>query len=179
MSLALKPGKPLAAGRIGATAVLALPGNPAAAMVGALLFARPMLEALAGLALTKLAAVAARTASIFITVPAGLNSSRWLSQVMIPMAYRWSKSSDAEVRRGCGLSSSPTGLRVFRPRPVISRRALDQLLPIQIEVRSLSFDDFAVFLDEPSDMGIGQDRPARFPKAGRVSRPWASPRSAG
>jgi len=65
MSLALKPGKPLAAGRIGATAVLALPGNPVAAMVGALMFARPMLEALAGLAPSKLAAVAARTARVF------------------------------------------------------------------------------------------------------------------
>lgn len=65
MSLALKPGKPLAAGRIGTAAVLALPGNPAAAMVGALLFARPMLEALAGLSPSKLAAVAARTAGVF------------------------------------------------------------------------------------------------------------------
>ena len=39
ISLALKPGKPLAIGRIGAMAVLALPGNPVAALVGALLFA--------------------------------------------------------------------------------------------------------------------------------------------
>ena len=51
-------GQALAAGRIGTTAVLALPGNPVAAMVGALLFARPMLEAVAGLAPSKLAAVA-------------------------------------------------------------------------------------------------------------------------
>src|SRR6478735_372297 len=55
MSLALKPGKPLAVGRIGTAAVLALPGNPVAAIVGALLFARPMLEALAGLAPSTLA----------------------------------------------------------------------------------------------------------------------------
>ena len=48
VSLALKPGKPLAIGRIGAMAVLALPGNPVAALVGALLFARPMLQTLAG-----------------------------------------------------------------------------------------------------------------------------------
>lgn len=65
MAVALKPGKPLAAGRIGPAAVLALPGNPAAAMVGALLFARPMLEALAGLSPSKLTAVAARTADVF------------------------------------------------------------------------------------------------------------------
>jgi molybdopterin molybdotransferase len=69
MSLALKPGKPLAAGHIGATAILALPGNPAAAMVGALVFARPMLEALAGLTPSKLAAMAARTAGVFAHRP--------------------------------------------------------------------------------------------------------------
>ncbi len=70
MSLALKPGKPLAAGRIGDTAVLALPGNPVAAMVGALLFARPMLEALAGLSPSKLTSVAARTGGVFHHRPA-------------------------------------------------------------------------------------------------------------
>jgi molybdopterin molybdotransferase len=48
LSLALKPGKPLAVGVIGKMAVLALPGNPFAALVGALLFARPMLQSLAG-----------------------------------------------------------------------------------------------------------------------------------
>lgn len=48
VSLALKPGKPLAMGRIGAMAMLGLRGNPVAALVGALLFARPMLQTLAG-----------------------------------------------------------------------------------------------------------------------------------
>lgn len=48
LSLALKPGKPLAVGVIGRMAVLALPGNPFASLVGALLFARPMLQSLAG-----------------------------------------------------------------------------------------------------------------------------------
>ncbi len=48
LSLALKPGKPLAIGVIGKMAILALPGNPFASLVGALLFARPMLQSLAG-----------------------------------------------------------------------------------------------------------------------------------
>jgi molybdopterin molybdotransferase len=48
LSLALKPGKPLAVGTIGKMAILALPGNPFASLVGALLFARPMLQSLAG-----------------------------------------------------------------------------------------------------------------------------------
>jgi molybdopterin molybdotransferase len=48
LSLALKPGKPLGVGSIGNMAILALPGNPFASLVGALLFARPMLQSLAG-----------------------------------------------------------------------------------------------------------------------------------
>jgi molybdopterin molybdotransferase len=48
LALALKPGKPLAIGRLGEMAILALPGNPFAALVGALLFARPMVQSLAG-----------------------------------------------------------------------------------------------------------------------------------
>ena len=47
-ALAMKPGKPIAFGRIGTCRVLCLPGNPVAAMVGALLFARPLMERLAG-----------------------------------------------------------------------------------------------------------------------------------
>ena len=46
--LALKPGKPIVVGRIAETVVLSLPGNPVAAMVGALLFARPAIRALGG-----------------------------------------------------------------------------------------------------------------------------------
>jgi molybdopterin molybdotransferase len=48
LSLALKPGKTLAVGVIGKMAILALPGNPFASLVGALLFARPMLQSLTG-----------------------------------------------------------------------------------------------------------------------------------
>ena len=48
MPIALKPGKPLVFGRLGAARCLFLPGNPVAALVGALLFARPLLAALAG-----------------------------------------------------------------------------------------------------------------------------------
>jgi molybdopterin molybdotransferase len=46
--LALKPGKPILAGRIGRTAVLGLPGNPVAAMVNFLLFGRALISASAG-----------------------------------------------------------------------------------------------------------------------------------
>jgi molybdopterin molybdotransferase len=65
LSLALKPGKPLAVGAIGSMAVLALPGNPFASLVGALLFARPMLQSLAGSYHGPQPPVAARTGGKF------------------------------------------------------------------------------------------------------------------
>jgi molybdopterin molybdotransferase len=65
LSLALKPGKPLAVGRIGPMAVLALPANPVAALVGALLFARPILQTLAGQSAPVHATVKARAAATF------------------------------------------------------------------------------------------------------------------
>jgi molybdopterin molybdotransferase len=65
VSLALKPGKPLAIGRVGGMAVLALPGNPVAALVGALLFARPMLQALAGQSAPVQPTIMAKAATTF------------------------------------------------------------------------------------------------------------------
>jgi len=46
--IAIKPGRPLALGQIGETVFIGLPGNPVAAMVCFLLFARPVLIALGG-----------------------------------------------------------------------------------------------------------------------------------
>ncbi|MEN8895678.1 MAG: gephyrin-like molybdotransferase Glp [Yoonia sp.] len=46
--IAMKPGRPLAMGLWDGTPVLGLPGNPVAAMVCALVFARPALDSLAG-----------------------------------------------------------------------------------------------------------------------------------
>jgi molybdopterin molybdotransferase len=65
VGLALKPGKPLALGRIGCMAVLALPGNSVAALVGALLFGRPMLAKLGGRVGVTPGAILAKTASAF------------------------------------------------------------------------------------------------------------------
>lgn len=47
--VAMRPGKPVAFGRRGRTAVFGLPGNPASALVTFELFVRPALRALAGL----------------------------------------------------------------------------------------------------------------------------------
>jgi molybdopterin molybdotransferase len=48
--IALRPGKPVMAGRLGDAIVLGLPGNPVSAFVTALLFVRPLIAHLAGAA---------------------------------------------------------------------------------------------------------------------------------
>jgi molybdopterin molybdotransferase len=47
--IAMRPGKPLMAGAIGDMRVLGLPGNPVSSLVCALLFLRPLIDALSGL----------------------------------------------------------------------------------------------------------------------------------
>jgi molybdopterin molybdotransferase len=46
--IAMRPGKPLVYGRLGAQRVLGLPGNPVSAMICALVFLKPLMEALLG-----------------------------------------------------------------------------------------------------------------------------------
>ena len=46
--VAMRPGKPLTAGRLGDAVLLGLPGNPVSAYVTALLFARPLIAHLSG-----------------------------------------------------------------------------------------------------------------------------------
>ncbi|MCH7544134.1 MAG: molybdopterin molybdotransferase MoeA [Proteobacteria bacterium] len=47
--IAMKPGKPLMFGRLGATPMLGLPGNPVSALVCAVLFVRPALAVMLGI----------------------------------------------------------------------------------------------------------------------------------
>jgi molybdopterin molybdotransferase len=46
--IAMRPGKPLMFGRIGATAVLGVPGNPVSSLVCATMFLRPAIDAMLG-----------------------------------------------------------------------------------------------------------------------------------
>ncbi len=46
--IAMRPGKPMMHGRIGAMRVLGLPGNPVSSIVGGVLFLRPLIRALCG-----------------------------------------------------------------------------------------------------------------------------------
>jgi molybdopterin molybdotransferase len=48
LSVAMKPGKPLAAGRLGDAVFVGLPGNPMAALAGAVAFVRPLLGRMTG-----------------------------------------------------------------------------------------------------------------------------------
>src|SRR6267142_354660 len=65
LKLALRPGKPIAKGRIGRMHVLALPENPVAAFVNYLLFGRPMIRRLLGAADAGRAMSHARVAEAF------------------------------------------------------------------------------------------------------------------
>jgi molybdopterin molybdotransferase len=101
VSLALKPGKPLAMGRIGAMAMLGLPGNPVAALVGASLFARPMLQTLAGYFAPAHATVIAKAGSTFSHrlgrtefVPVGVVGHDSQGTPLL-------EKSDEEGQRGC------------------------------------------------------------------------------
>jgi molybdopterin molybdotransferase len=48
--IAMRPGKPLMSGRLGATHVIGLPGNPVSSLVCSHVFVKPLVQALAGLA---------------------------------------------------------------------------------------------------------------------------------
>jgi molybdopterin molybdotransferase len=67
--LALRPGKPLVVGRIGAVPFLGLPGNPVAAMVNFLLFGRAMILGRAGAGMVRARGEAASTATSFSHTP--------------------------------------------------------------------------------------------------------------
>ena len=69
--VAMRPGKPIAFGRRGATAVFGLPGNPASALVTFELFVRPALRRLAGLSGSGRPRLQARLAAA-VTKPSGL-----------------------------------------------------------------------------------------------------------
>ncbi|HUK65687.1 MAG TPA: gephyrin-like molybdotransferase Glp [Anaeromyxobacteraceae bacterium] len=69
--VAMRPGKPIAFGRRGRTAVFGLPGNPASALVTFELFVRPALRAMAGLSVPGRVILPARLAAA-VEKPAGL-----------------------------------------------------------------------------------------------------------
>ncbi|NIJ18752.1 molybdopterin molybdotransferase [Sphingomonas naasensis] len=69
--IALRPGKPVMAGRLGGAVVLGLPGNPVSAFVTTLLFVRPLIAHLAGAA-----DPLPRTRTATLAEPLGANGER-------------------------------------------------------------------------------------------------------
>lgn len=65
LKLALRPGKPIAAGMLGRMRILCLPGNPVAAMVNLLLFGRPLVQQMLGITEAVSAPIASRAAGVF------------------------------------------------------------------------------------------------------------------
>jgi molybdopterin molybdotransferase len=65
LKLALRPGKPIAAGMLGRLRILCLPGNPVAAMVNLLLFGRPLIQRMLGMTETLGMSVPSRAAAVF------------------------------------------------------------------------------------------------------------------
>jgi len=69
--VAMRPGKPLMAGRLGSAAMIGLPGNPVSSLVCGEVFLRPVLDAMLGLGAAPRARVADRLAA-----PIGANGPR-------------------------------------------------------------------------------------------------------
>lgn len=69
--VAMRPGKPLMAGRLGDMAMVGLPGNPVSAMVCGTVFVAPMIRAMMGLGKS-----AAPQRSIALSAPIGPNGPR-------------------------------------------------------------------------------------------------------
>jgi molybdopterin molybdotransferase len=69
--VAMRPGKPLMAGRLGHSVVLGLPGNPVSAMVCGYVFLLPMLRKMAGLP-----AAHSPTRRAALLAPLGANGAR-------------------------------------------------------------------------------------------------------
>jgi molybdopterin molybdotransferase len=61
--VAMRPGKPLMAGRMGAAAMVGLPGNPVSAMVCGQVFLAPMIRAMLGLGAQRSSRLSARLAA--------------------------------------------------------------------------------------------------------------------
>jgi len=102
--LAMKPGRPMAVGRVEDKFIFCLPGNPVAAFVCAKLLIMPLLDKLAG--------GIART-PLRVTVPAGFSHKKKPGRAEYLRATLQGSGKDQQIqihgRRGAGVISSLTG----------------------------------------------------------------------
>ena len=100
VKVAMKPGKPVTVGELGATIYVGLPGNPVAAFITYLLIARPIIERCARLVVSADGGVLAPLrGSPAGTIPGGGNTCRWHNAASIAQASPCSISSGTAVRR--------------------------------------------------------------------------------
>lgn len=102
--IAIKPGKPLAFGRIGKTPVIGLPGNPAAVLVTFMLLARPFLLKMQGLKEALLLPVPLSLPAYFSAPNAG--SRREFMRVSCHLNDRGESYLEAHPNQSSGMLSS-------------------------------------------------------------------------
>ena len=122
LRLALRPGKPLMKAHLNGCHVIGLPGNPVAALVTFLLFARPAIAQLLGTPARTIAALG-RAASVSITKPVGPSSCPWPSSAMMTTACPLCASSAKADRPGCCRLCQPTPWRSWAPSKPMSKPA--------------------------------------------------------
>ena len=92
--IAIRPGKPLMAGRMGEAAMIGLPGNPVSAMVCAHVFLVPVLRAMLGLGA---APAPRRTASLATPLPANGPREHYMRATLTDDGIRVADSQDSAL----------------------------------------------------------------------------------
>ena len=122
--IALRPGKPLMAGRLGKAVVIGLPGNPVSAFVTAILFLKPLMAHMLG---AKYAAPTRLTATLAVDMPAvGARTdyvrARWVDGRVTPLP------SDS----GMLMPLAAAGALMIRPAlaPAASIGATIEIIPL-------------------------------------------------
>lgn len=127
--VAIKPGKPLAFGSLGQTAIFGLPGNPTSSLVGFELFVRPALRRLGGIEQVEPERVPGRTA-VELRKAAGLThflrvTSEWRDGGL------WARPLGTQTSGALRSAASATHLLVFSEgQTVLTAGAEVELLPV-------------------------------------------------
>jgi len=92
--VAMRPGKPLMAGRLGGMAVVGLPGNPVSAMVCGHIFVRPMIDGFLGL---PMAPLPRRRAPLAVDIPANGPREHYMRATLGPEGLTPARSQDSAL----------------------------------------------------------------------------------
>ena len=129
--LALKPGKPLALGQIGATAFVGLPGNPVSSLISLLLVGRSVLHRLAGGVLDAVPppAVQVRTTARLARAENRINFLRaQLNENGATPFFSQDSSLISSLVTSSGLIEVDIGTGAFEPGDTVKYHAYDGLM---------------------------------------------------